>query len=459
MKPSSFVTTTEAVDTAFYVIFGISAVSLLGIIVAMVYFVWRYNRKRQPQPISQKDHNVWLEITWTIIPTILVMVMFWYGWEGYLSLRRIPDGAMPVTGSARMWSWLFTYENGKTADKLFVPVGQPVKVKLIAEDVLHSFYVPAFRVKRDTVPGMPTYAWFVADKPGSYNLFCAEYCGVGHADMITTVEALPAEEFETWLAAAPAAGETGLALLQKHGCLGCHSLDGSRSVGPSFQGIAGRQVIIVTAGAERTVLSDRQYLEKAILEPGVDIVQGYPPAMPSYAGQLADAELADILDYLMNLAHEDAAMAQKPGAATPAAEPEAAPLETIPPARGEEDADRPAAPQAAATAEEPAAPVESAEALIARGETLAEQNGCLGCHSLDGSRRVGPSLQGLAGSQRAVIRDGQNLALLADSAYLERAILDPAAEIADGYPPAMPPYAHLGPADINALVAWMESLK
>jgi len=137
VNPQPLITTTEAVDTAFYVIFGISGVALLGITVAMVYFAWRYNRKRYPTPLSQKDHNVWLEITWTIIPSILVMVMFWYGWEGYLSLRRIPDNAIPIKASARMWSWLFTYENGRTADKLYVPVGKPVKVELIAEDVLH----------------------------------------------------------------------------------------------------------------------------------------------------------------------------------------------------------------------------------------------------------------------------------------------------------------------------------
>ncbi len=299
MNPQPLITTTEAVDTAFYVIFGICGVALLGITVAMVYFVWRYNRKRQPLPISQKDHNVWLEVTWTIIPTILVFVMFWYGWEGYLSLRRVPDNAIPVQGTARMWSWLFTYENGKSADKLYVPVGQPVKVKLIAEDVLHSFYVPAFRVKRDCVPGMETYAWFVAEEPGSYDLFCAEYCGVAHADMITTVEAIPAAEFAAWLEDKPLATDAGKALLQKHGCLGCHSLDGTPMVGPTFQGIGGRQVIVVTNGETRTLTSDRAYLEKSILEPNAEIVEGYPPAMPAYEGRIPAEDLTGILDYLM----------------------------------------------------------------------------------------------------------------------------------------------------------------
>jgi cytochrome c oxidase subunit 2 len=456
------VTTTEAVDKAFYVIFGISGLSLLGIIVAMVYFVWRYNRKRQPQPISQKDHNVWLEITWTVIPSILVMVMFWYGWEGYLSLRRIPDGAMPVTGTARMWSWLFTYENGKTADKLFVPVGQPVKVELIAKDVLHSFYVPAFRVKRDCVPGMPTYAWFVADKPGSYDLFCAEYCGVGHADMITTVEALPAEEFKAWLTATPATADIGRELLQKHGCLGCHSLDGSRAVGPSFQGIAGRQVTVVTAGVQRTLPTDRAYLKKSILEPGADIVEGYPPAMPPYMGRLPEEDLAGILDYLMAKTATDAAVAPEAAAPTESNAGGPAPTEgtteaTV--AETKDSATTVAEPAAADQQEAAAGTAATAADLVAVGKTLAEQNGCTGCHSLDGSRMVGPSLKGLAGSKRSFTRNGQDMTATADFDYLARALREPAAEIAQGYPPAMPPYAHLSEQDIKALIAWLESLK
>ena len=255
------------------------------------------------------------------------MVMFWYGWEGYLSLRRVPDNAIPVQGTARMWSWLFTYENGKTSDKLYVPVGQPVNVRLTSVDVLHAFYVPAFRVKRDTVPGMETYAWFVAEEPGSYDLFCAEYCGVAHSAMITTVEAIPAAEFAAWLEDKPAAADAGKALLQKHGCLGCHSVDGTPSVGPTFQGISGRQVTVITNGESQTLTTDRAYLEKAILEPNADIVEGFPPAMPSYAGRIPAEDMTGILDYLMDSkggeAAAEPATEEKPAAQpTPESEPE-----------------------------------------------------------------------------------------------------------------------------------------
>ncbi len=439
MNPQPLITTTEAVDKAFYVIFGISGIALLGITVAMVYLVWRYNRKREPVPLSQKDHNAWLEATWIIIPTILVGIMFWYGWEGYLSLRRIPDNAIPIQGSSRMWSWLFTYENGKTSDKLYVPVGQPVKVLLTSEDVLHSFYVPAFRVKRDCVPGMENYVWFVAEQPGSYDLFCAEYCGVAHSSMITTVEAIPATEFAAWLKAQPATADAGKELLQKHGCLGCHSLNGSPMVGPSFQGIGGRQVIVVSGGESRTLTSDRTYLEKSIVDPGADIVEGYPPAMPPYAGRIPEEELAGMLDYLTGLnAKEQSAEVTGDNAVSEAVK-----------ATEEKESGQSGQPAEATEPVNHASP----------GEDLAGKNGCLGCHSTDGSRRVGPSFKGLMGSERTVVKDGHEVTVTADADYLIRAIRDPGAEIAKDYPPAMPPYPGLSDEDIKALQAWLETLE
>ena len=448
MNTQPLITTTEAVDKVFYVIFGISGIALLGITVATVYLCWRYSRKRYPVPLSQKDHNIWLEVTWTVIPTILVGIMFWYGWEGYLSLRRVPDNAIPVQGTARMWSWLFTYENGKTSDKLYVPVGQPVNVRLNSVDVLHAFYVPAFRVKRDTVPGMETYAWFVAEEPGSYDLFCAEYCGVAHSAMITTVEAIPAAEFAAWLEDKPVAADVGKALLQKHGCLGCHSVDGTPSVGPTFQGIGGRQVTVITNGESRTLTTDRAYLEKSILEPNADIVEGFPPAMPPYAGSVPAEDMTGILDYLMavNTAGEESPSAVEHESAEDHKKPEA----DESPGHAEQEA-----------AEHTAKPVTVGAALdpVQQGEQLAGQNGCLGCHSTDGTRKVGPSFKGLIGSERSVTRDGQSVKVQADTDYLIRAIREPGAEVTEGYPAAMPPYPGLSDDDIKAMQSWMETLK
>lgn len=296
-------TTTEIIDPIFLFIFGVCLVMLLGVTIAMVYFVIRYNRKRCPVPASQKDSNIWLEIVWTVIPTLLVLAMFYYGWAGYLALRNVPEGAMEVKVTGRMWSWLFEYPNGKTSDKLYVPVGQPVKVTMTSVDVLHAFYVPAFRVKRDVVPGRESHVWFIAPKAGSYDVFCAEYCGAEHAAMITTIEALPPEDYAAWYAAAAGSAQpAGEQLLAQHGCLGCHSLDGSKKAGPSFKGIWGRSVQVTTGGAEGTLTSDADYLRRAILEPHADVVVGYPAIMPSYQGKLPAEELEDILEYFQNSA-------------------------------------------------------------------------------------------------------------------------------------------------------------
>lgn len=397
MNPQQM-TTVQAVDNAFNFILGVSVVMLLLVTVLMVYFVIRYNRKRCPVPLSQKDHNLWLEITWTIIPTILVMAMFWFGWEGYLSLQRIPEGAIQVDATARMWSWNFKYASGKSSDKLYVPVGTPVKVKLEALDVLHAFYVPAFRVKRDVVPGMTTWVWFNAEEPGSYNLFCAEYCGVGHADMITTVEALPQAEFAEWVKFEQPAVAGGQSLLDQYGCLGCHSLDGSDSVGPTFQQITGRATVVERDGKNIELTADRDYLRTAILKPEVEIVQGFPPVMPSFAGAIPEPELETILDFLLTGA---------------------------PPAGLD-------------------------------GEQIAKEQGCLGCHSTDGSQLVGPTFKAISGRATSVEGKGD---IVADEAYLRRSIVNPEADIVEEFPPIMPVYDHLSDAELKALVAYLQGLK
>jgi cytochrome c oxidase subunit 2 len=246
------------------------------------------------------EGNLWLEIVWTALPTLLVLAMFYYGWSGYLSLRTVPPDAMEVTATARMWSWSFSYPNGATSPKLYVPVGRPVKVNLVSQDVIHGFFLPAFRVKRDVVPGMKNHAWFVASKPGSYDLFCSQYCGTNHSAMITTVEALPVAEYAAWLEKGEKHEEHGgHEVLEKYGCLGCHSEDGSPKVGPSFKGIWGRNVTVVTGGNERSITVDDAYLRRSIKEPGVDVVKGFPAIMPPFAP--AEEELKAILDYLKGL--------------------------------------------------------------------------------------------------------------------------------------------------------------
>ena len=300
MNPTRLMTTTEMIDPVFMFIFGACLVLLIGITAAMVYFVVRYHRLRAPEATSNSEGNLWLEIVWIVLPTLLVLAMFWYGWSGYLSLRNVPAGAMEVTATARMWSWSFSYPNGTTSPKLYVPVGRPIKVNLVSQDVIHGFFLPAFRVKRDVVPGMKNHAWFVASKPGSYDLFCSQYCGTNHSAMITTVEALSETEFAVWLEQGEVGEEhRGHELLEKYGCLGCHSEDGTSRVGPTFKGIWGRSVTVVTSGTERTISVDEAYLRRSILVPGADVVKGFPAIMPPFS--LKEEELSTVSDYLKGL--------------------------------------------------------------------------------------------------------------------------------------------------------------
>jgi cytochrome c oxidase subunit 2 len=244
----------QGVDTAFVVILGICLFFLIGITVVMIYFVVKYHKKRHPKPVDVKD-NLTLEITWTVIPTLLVLVMFWYGWLGYEPMRKVPEGALTIKATGQMWAWIFEYENGKVSDNLVVPIGKPVKLNLSSPDVLHSLYIPAFRIKEDVVPGLNNYMWFRSDKLGEYDILCAEYCGVRHSYMHSKVIVKPVDEYLEWYNA-PAdttkkALPVGLQVLQRNGCVTCHSTDGSKIVGPSFKGLFGNTSLVVNESGDK----------------------------------------------------------------------------------------------------------------------------------------------------------------------------------------------------------------
>jgi len=189
----------QGVDQAFWYILGISAVLLLGITIVMVYFVIRYRRSRNPVPSDIRD-NVLLEVTWTIIPTLIALSMFYMGWKAYVGLREVPKDAIPIEVIGQQFSWIFVYDNNKeTENNLVVPQGKAIKLNITSIDVIHSFYVPAFRIKVDAVPGMKTYAWFYADKIGEYDVLCTEYCGTEHSAMVGVLKIVPEKEFERWL--------------------------------------------------------------------------------------------------------------------------------------------------------------------------------------------------------------------------------------------------------------------
>jgi len=292
--------TAGKVETAFIFIVVCCIVLLAIVTVTMVVFLIRYNRSRHAKPEPVKE-NMALEIIWTVIPTILVIFMFYFGWVDFDYIRNPPKDAMAIDVTARQWSWLFQYTNGKQSDALYVPRGKPVRLALRSADVIHSLFIPAFRIKEDCVPGMKTHLWFIADETGSYDLFCTEYCGLGHSHMRSKVNVLTPEDFAKWLNAAedktPAA--LGPKILQAKGCLGCHSLDGAVKVGPTFKNLLGRKQLVMIAGAEKEMVVDAAYIEKHILEPKAATVKGYPDIMPKIP--MTDSELKTISAYLETL--------------------------------------------------------------------------------------------------------------------------------------------------------------
>lgn len=294
------------VENVFLYIAAIAVFLLILITFLMVYFVIRYRRNRNPKP-EDIEGNLWLEITWTIVPTILVMTMFYYGYTGFSTLKKIPEGAMKVKVIARQWSWLFEYENGVKTEELKVPVGKPINLALTSQDVIHSFYMPAFKIKQDAVPGMVNHLWFKPTEVGTYDVLCAEYCGLQHSYMLTKVTVVPEEEFNQWYQKGTEEmiiakkKPSGQQLFQEKGCRACHSVDGTPLVGPTVKGLFGKTVTVITDGKERQVVADEAYLNRSLLEPNADVVKGFPPIMPSQKGLITDAELAEIIRYVKEL--------------------------------------------------------------------------------------------------------------------------------------------------------------
>jgi cytochrome c oxidase subunit 2 len=294
----------QGVDLTFIVILGISVFFLVTITAAMIYFVIRYRRKKNPKA-SQIEGNNTLEIVWTVVPTILVLIMFYYGWIGYRPMRQVPDDAIPINAIGQMWIWSFEYGNGKKSTELVVPLNKPVKLNLVSRDVLHSLYIPAFRIKEDVVPGKNNYMWFIGQEEGEYDIFCAEYCGDRHSYMLSKVRVIPEAEYLAWLEKSdiPADEHPGLTLMKQNACLTCHSQDGTRIIGPSFKGIYGHEVEVVTeAGEEMKLLIDDEYIKRSIYEPNKEIVKGYNKGlMISYKEQLKEEDVQKIIDYIKNL--------------------------------------------------------------------------------------------------------------------------------------------------------------
>ncbi len=290
------------VDKAFIFIFGVSFILIIGITAFMIWTVVKFNRKKGI-PAQQFTHNNTAEIIWTVIPTIIVLVMFWYGWKGFKTMRTVPDDAMEVTVISYMWSWDFDYGDGKISKELVLPINKPVKLNLVSQDVNHSFFIPAFRVKEDVVPGYDNWLWFEATEKGTFDIFCAEYCGLLHSGMLATARVVEDAEYTQWLASVESVKDKpspeGEAIAKANSCLGCHSLDGSKLVGPSFKGLYGSKKIVIEDGKEVEIEVDDTYLKTSITDPNAQVVKGFNKGlMQSYSGVISDEDIDKIVDYL-----------------------------------------------------------------------------------------------------------------------------------------------------------------
>jgi len=278
-------------------------VTLIGVLIT--YFMIRYRRRAEDERGAEVHGSLALEITWSAVPFGLAMITFFWGASLYASLRRPPDDALEVNVVGKQWMWKLQHLEGRREiDELHVPVGRPVKITMTSEDVIHGFYVPAFRIKQDAIPGRYTTTWFEATRPGTYDLFCSAYCGTLHSGMIGRVVVMEPREFQAWLSGGTGGAgvapvtRAGARVFQAEGCPSCHG-GGSEARGPVLAGVFGSRVQLADGS---TVMADEGYLRESILNPAAKVVAGYQPVMPTYQGLLSEEDVMQLIAYLKSLA-------------------------------------------------------------------------------------------------------------------------------------------------------------
>jgi len=309
--PKAVNLTADDSDLMYYAVLGLSIFFFFGITGAVVYFVIKYRHRPGHKAEPSPAHNDALEITWTVIPTIICVFLFYYGWTTYIRVVTPPTKAVEINVLAWRWNWQFTHSNGVQDSDLHVPVNTPVRLVMTSKDVIHSFYAPVMRVKQDILPRRYTYAWFLPTKPGTYRLTCAEYCGTNHSQMGITNDGrravLVVHEpggYERYLSDKAAQSQKlppeqlGKMLYEKKGCNACHTVDGTPRVGPSWKATFGTMVPL-TDGSQ--VKMDENYIRESIIYPQAKSRPGFPPSMPSFEGQLKENELLGIIAYIKSL--------------------------------------------------------------------------------------------------------------------------------------------------------------
>src|SRR5215469_672918 len=303
------------VDALFIFLLILSGMMSLLIFTALLYFAARY-RHRKGVLAEQIEGSTPLELTWTIIPLGVFMVIFAWGAVVYFQQRTPPRDATEVYVVAKQWMWKLEHAEGqREINSLHVPVGRDVKLILTSQDVIHSFFVPEFRIKQDVLPGRYTVAWFRATKPGTYHLFCAEYCGTMHSGMVGDVVVMEPRDYEAWMGGGgnqPLA-LTGEKLFSELGCVTCHRTD-TQGRGPNLVGIFGKPVLLEDG---RTITADENYVRESILRPAAKIVNGYKPIMPTFQGQISDEQLNALIAYVKSLSQQPSGPAKNVAAASP----------------------------------------------------------------------------------------------------------------------------------------------
>lgn len=295
------------VDFLFMAIFWISLMFFAVIVAVMVYFCFKYRRRgNEIAPQSSPSHNTAIEVLWSVLPSIILVWIFYVGAKGYFEMRLPREDVEEIQVTAKQFAWVFTYPDGDQTSELHLVRDKPAKLIMQSEDVLHSLFVPAFRQKMDVVPGRYTYAYILPEKTGQFRLTCTEYCGTGHSKMKTMCEVHSSEEDRKtntkWIKSDHEPWENGKRTYQIQ-CSGCHKVNGEKATGPALNSIWGTEE---TMHSGETITVDEQYVLDSIWEPAKDVVQGYGPItkMNSFKGILNQADVNDIIAYLKKLKEE-----------------------------------------------------------------------------------------------------------------------------------------------------------
>jgi len=297
-QPEQASTIARSVDYLYWFITAVTLFFTTVIFATIFYFMIKYRRRSPDERPKAIEGSLPLEVLWTAVPTLLVAIIFVWGSSLYFRNAEPPAGAMEVFVTGKMWMWKVEHPEGqREINELHVPLGRPVKLTMTSEDVIHDFFVPAFRVKKDVLPGRYTSLWFEPTKLGTFHLFCAQYCGAFHAGMIGSVVVVEPDEYERWLAGGvpgesmEAAGEK---LFLQNGCGTCHVANNSGPA-PSLLGVYGQPVKLTTG---ETVMADDAYIRESLLSPRAKIVAGYQPLMSSFQGQLTEEQIGDLIAYV-----------------------------------------------------------------------------------------------------------------------------------------------------------------